>query len=100
MLEEEIGLFATLRPTQYPSERAKVVAQLTLVLRCVRAVQALQERGGDWVLRKSGTGRGWRLHQSFSGERDTHDDVLAAIEASTPHAAILAAGDDAGGETT
>ena len=64
-----------------PDEAAsqqRIADAFALALRCVRAVQALDAKGGDWVLRESEHGRGWRLHQTT--REDSHPDVLTAIE--------------------
>ncbi len=46
-------------------------------------LQSLNDRAeytGKCVLRKSTTGRGWRLHENSSGYGETFDSVRAAID--------------------
>lgn len=57
------------------------IAEARHLLRCAEAIAALESKGGCWVFRDFESGRGWRLHQSFSGGRDTYPDPLTAIEA-------------------
>ena len=61
------------------SKHADLAAEARLIAACARAIAILESKGGNWVFRESNTGRGWRLHQSVSGERDTSPTALAAL---------------------